>query len=313
MRHYSLSLGICIAGLLTSVTAAQAGNESWVSGTGTDAGTCPRTAPCRTFQFAHDQTNNNGSINVLNSGNFGPVTITKPISIVADGVEAVINTALPSPNPAAIAINAGGGAVVSLRGLTIDMRGTANFGILFNSGAALHVRDTFIRRSNDGIRFAPAAGNPELYVADTAISGSQAVGIDVRPSGNGAVVTLDRVSSESNGDGAMMFRGTSTTGSVTATVRDSLAAFSGPGLQASDDGVGTTVVTLENSAVVNNAGAFGVMAVGAGAIIRMGDSTVSGNGQGLSTFTGGVIDSYGTNKVNGNGTDGTPTNTIGMK
>ena len=45
------------------------------------------------FTFAHGQTNNNGAINVLSSGNFGPLTITKSISIVADGVEAVINTA----------------------------------------------------------------------------------------------------------------------------------------------------------------------------------------------------------------------------
>ena len=38
--------------------------------------------------------NNNGAINVLTSGNFGPLTITKPISIVADGVEATIGALL---------------------------------------------------------------------------------------------------------------------------------------------------------------------------------------------------------------------------
>ena len=94
MRHHAISIRVfaVACGLLASASIAQAANETWVSGTGTDAGNCPRTAPCRTFQFAHDQTNNNGAINVLTSGNFGPLTITKPISIVADGVEAVINT-----------------------------------------------------------------------------------------------------------------------------------------------------------------------------------------------------------------------------
>ena len=55
-------------------------------------GTCQISARCWTFLYAYSQTNNNGAINVLPSGNFGPLTITKPISIVADGVEAVINT-----------------------------------------------------------------------------------------------------------------------------------------------------------------------------------------------------------------------------
>ncbi len=134
MRHRSLSMGFIAAGLIAGITAAQAANETWVSGTGSDTGTCPRTAPCRTFAFAHDQTNNNGAINVLSSGNFGPLIITKPISIVADGVEAVINTAL---NGAAINVQAGANAIISLRGLTIDMRGTDNFAIRFVSGAAL--------------------------------------------------------------------------------------------------------------------------------------------------------------------------------
>jgi hypothetical protein len=63
MRHHPWGIGFFAAGcvLLASATLAQAAIETWVSGTGTDAGNCPKTAPCRTFQFAHDQTNNNGS------------------------------------------------------------------------------------------------------------------------------------------------------------------------------------------------------------------------------------------------------------
>ena len=174
MGARSLSIGIfATVGLLCSATAARAANETWVSGTGTDAGNCPRTAPCRTFQFAHDQTNNNGAINVLSSGNFGPLIITKPVSIVADGVEAVINTAAggPGENNAGIIVRAGPAAIVSLRGLTIDMRGTSNMGIVFESGGALHVRDTIVRKSSRGLEFLPGSGNPELYVSDSGICG----------------------------------------------------------------------------------------------------------------------------------------------
>ncbi len=193
MLRHSLPVGIfasaCI--LLAGATGAQAAVETWVSGTGSDAGTCPITAPCRTFAFAHGQTSNNGAINVLSSGNFGPLTITKPISIVADGVEAVINT---GAGGAGIIVQAGASAVVSLRGLTIDLRGTANHGIHFLSGAALHVQDSVIRKANDGIRFTPASGTSELFVADTAVADSNGRGISVVPTGSAnARVGLDRV------------------------------------------------------------------------------------------------------------------------
>src|SRR6476619_4075281 len=156
MQRHSLSSIGAICSLLAGVTAAQAGVETWVSGSGGDAGTCPITAPCRTFAFAHGQTTAQGAINVLTSGNFGPVTITKAISIVAQGVEAVINTPLSSSG---ITVQVPATAIVSLRGLTIDMRGTNNNGITFLSGKALHVQDTTIRKTiANGILFAPASG-----------------------------------------------------------------------------------------------------------------------------------------------------------
>ena len=301
MRHHSFSTAIFAAGLLTGATAAQAANESWVSGTGTDAGTCPRTAPCRTFQFAHDQTNNNGAINVLASGNFGPLTISKPISIVAQGAEAVINTAA---NGAAITVQAGGGANVSLRGLTIDMRGTGNKGINFLSGAALHVWDTVIRKTTDGISFAPASGTPELYVANSifedAAGASQ--GIIVVPSGSaGARVVLNSIRAENSGNG-VLFDGGSTTGSINATVRDSVfAGNTGSGIAVSDDG-GVANVMIDRSAMVNNTSGLSIVNANNGDV-WIGDSTVTGNGTGLNNGSN-LLVSYGTNKVNGNGTDG---------
>jgi hypothetical protein len=308
MRFRSLPVGIVAISLLAGATTAQAGIETWVSGTGTDAGTCPITAPCKTFAYAHGQTTLNGAINVLSSGNFGPVTITKPISIVAQGVEAVINTAAGG---AAIAINAGPTAIVSLRGLTIDLHGTANDGISFVSGAALHIQDSVIRGSANGIKFAPAAGNRELYVADSVVADATAFGIFVVPTGSaGAKVMLDRVRVENASGNGMEFQGSSTTGAITATVRDSVTAGgSSAGIRALDDNSGTTNVMVDRSAAVNNF--TGIFSFGAGATIRIGDSTVTGNGTGLSAVN--AILSYGTNKVDGNGSDGAPTSTIAMK
>ena len=48
-------------------------------------------------------------------------------------------------------------------------------------------------------------------------------------------------------------------------------------------------------------------------MIRIGDSTVTGNVTGLDFFDSGQIISYETNKIEGNGTDGAPSSTIAMK
>jgi hypothetical protein len=262
MLHHAISIRVLAAacGLLASASVAQAAPETWVSGTGTDAGNCPRTAPCRTFAFAHDQTNNNGAINVLTAGNFGPLSITKPISIVADGVEAVINTA------------AGGGAVISLRGLTIDMRGTANIGIHFVSGGALHVQNCVIRKADTGIEFNPGSGTPELYVADSVVANAASTGISVHPVGNaGAKAMLERVRAENGADVGILITGFPTTGSISATVRDSVSAGNGgPGIFVSEGVPGTTTVMIDRSAAVNNL--TGIFATGE-AVVLIGDST----------------------------------------
>jgi len=315
MRRYSSPIGIAAiaCGLLAHAAPARAASPvTWVSGTGTNAGSCPITAPCKTFQYAHNQTSINGSINVLSSGSFGPVKITKPISIVADGVEAAIVAG--GAIGAGVRIEAGAGAIVSLRGLTIDLRGTDNRGIYFVSGAALHVHNSVIRRATSGIRFAPASGTSALTVADSVIADTSSVGIFVAPTGSGSVqAVLDRVRVENASGGGIVFSGTNSTGSIAATVRDSVAAGSAStGIVAQESGTGTTTVTVDRStASVNNDA--GIFAGGAGATIRIGDSTVSGNFTGLATGGAGVIDSYGTNKVDGNGTDGAPTSTIVMK
>jgi hypothetical protein len=121
---------------------------------------------------------------------------------------------------------------------------------------------------------------------------------------------LDRVRVENTLSVGIFFSGTPTSGSITATVRDSAAAGNGSeGILATELGSGTTDVMIDRSAAVNNS--VGIKASGAGATILIGDSTVSGNASGaLSTTGGGVINSYQTNKMTG---IGVPTNIIVMK
>jgi hypothetical protein len=106
--------------------------------------------------------------------------------------------------------------------------------------------------------------------------------------------------------------GNSTTGSIRATVRDSvMAGNAGMGVVVNEIARGTTTVMIDRSAMVNN-GFEGIIADG-GAVSRIGDSKVTGNVTGLGTAGAGQIISYQTNKIDGNGTDGTPTGTTAMK
>src|SRR5438128_8654140 len=108
--------------LLTLSVAAQAqATRTWVSGVGDDANPCSRTAPCKTFAGAISKTASGGEINVLDPGGFGAVTITKPISIIADHVEAGV---LVSGTNGIIVNVPNATDFVVLRGLDIEGLGT---------------------------------------------------------------------------------------------------------------------------------------------------------------------------------------------
>jgi hypothetical protein len=312
MRHLSLPIGIfavtCV--LLANATPARATSyQTWVSGTGSDAGACPIAAPCRTFVFAFGLTNAGGVIHVVSPGDFGPLTINKSISIVAEATEAGIYSAAAG---AAIRISAAN-IEVSLRGLTIDLFGSAgNAGIAYLRGKALHISNCAIRGTSNGIRFAPNLGANQLFVSDTVITKTVGDGLAVAPiSGASAKVTLDRVLVEGAGGNGIAFAGI--TGGINATVRESVSSGSaGSGITATGNVGSPLNVMIDRSASVNN-GNTGI--VSDSAQIRIGDSTVSGNNLGLSAVNGGTILSFVTNKINANftGGDGAPTGTLPYK
>src|SRR6202166_273741 len=132
----SLAAGM-IALLVASSSALAVGTASrtFVSGTGSDTGSCPLATPCRTFAYALTQTAPSGEIIVLSSAGYGPVIITQSVSIINTSNFAGITVA--SGN--GITINAGTNDSVVLRGLTIDGGGTGSNGIIFNTGGKLTI------------------------------------------------------------------------------------------------------------------------------------------------------------------------------
>src|SRR5467141_1827472 len=128
-----LSLTALATLALLHATPAQAVQiaKTWVAFNGNDGNPCTAALPCATLQHAHDTTLPSGEIGVLTAGDYGPLTIGKSISVTNDGAgEASILAGIVSS--VGIAIFAGAGDVVSLRGLVIDGLGTGGLSELIS-------------------------------------------------------------------------------------------------------------------------------------------------------------------------------------
>ena len=94
--------------------------QTWVSVSGSDSNDCSRATPCMTFAGAFPNTIPGGEIDVLTPGDYGPLTITKAISIY-NGVVGVAGVLVSGTS--AIVIQAGATDIVNLRGLTLRRGG----------------------------------------------------------------------------------------------------------------------------------------------------------------------------------------------
>jgi len=301
--------------LLLSLAAAPAQAQlarTFVSNAvGNDANDCNRLTPCRTFQRAHDNTFANGEITVLDPGGYGGVTITKAISIINDGVgEAGV---LVSGGANGITINATASDAVSLRGLTIKGIGFGGGrGIVFDSGGSLTVENCAIRTLTgvvaNGITFEPN-GPGSLTVLNTIVSDNAGDGIHVQPgtSGSGNVsVSLSQVQLINNSFGLVLANGLgSSTVTIDAAVEDGIAAESANGgFLALSNGPKSNLMLIRSVAAHNGtSGGIGVQ--GPNATLRVGQSTITGNAISWKVTSGGLLQSYGDNNIDGNA-DGDP-------
>jgi hypothetical protein len=174
--------------LLMLQTAAQAqAPRTYVAGNGNDANPCSRTAPCRTFAGAISKTAASGIISVIDTGGYGSVTISKSISIIAEGVQAGIVTTGNN----GIIINAGAGDAVHLQGLFIQAEQPGGNGIQITSAGTVRVSRCLISGYNSGagINLASTAAT-KLIVSDCEIAANE---IGVAATQDNAEIVLDRV------------------------------------------------------------------------------------------------------------------------
>jgi hypothetical protein len=289
-------------GLNAPARADQA--RSFVSGLGSDANApdCTRTAPCRTFQVAHDHTLPNGEITVLDAGSYGAVAINRNISIINDGVGEA--GALVSGGGNGITINAGSVDAVTLRGLTIKGIGFGGGnGIVFNSGLSLMIENCTVRNLTDAghaIWFKPNGGTHLLTVSNTAITDNTSIGIWVIPTGAGFAVTvvLNGVGMYNNAHG-FVADASQGTGRVVAAITDSVAAtHTGNGFLAySTAGHGNAYLGLDRSVSASNDVGLLVDSPLGLAMVVVGRSTLMNNRLTWQGMNGASPFSYGDNQA----------------
>lgn len=131
---------------VTSLPAHATTQRAFVATTGNDANAalnCSRVSPCRSFAVAIGITDPGGSVVVLESGGYGPVTITQAVAVISPpGVHAAITAVSGQP---AIVVNAPL-ASVTLRGLYLEGRGIGSNGIEYHvrNGSALFVENVVV-------------------------------------------------------------------------------------------------------------------------------------------------------------------------
>jgi hypothetical protein len=308
-----------VSGIAATPAYAQA-TRTWVSGVGDDVNPCSRTAPCKTFAGAISKTSAGGEINCLDPGGYGTVTITKSITIDCTGtLGSVLSSATNGINVNDSASGFPGTIHVILRGLTINgstsgaQNGTGNpgtglTGINFTSGSSLVVEDVIIQDVNGGVAVAISfkPSNTAMLAVSNSVLADNGTGVLVQPVGaNGnARVSLSNVEIVNNNGSGVSVNSTGNTGpSTQVMMRNVRLVRNGTGVNVLSP-VGTTGLTVGVYDSDIFANTIGIRSDGGTIQVGVSDSTIQGNGTGLQTANGGTIQSFGRNRLAGNGVPG---------
>lgn len=315
----TLALGFLVPLLASGPAHAQA-TRTWVSGVGNDADPCSLTAPCKTFAGAITKTADNGEINCRDPGGFGTVTVTKNLTIDCGGT---FGSILASAGTGITISNSSASAVlhVIIRNLSINGTGPCILppapgclpaspglnGIRVLRGGSLTLDNVVIQNftaagNGNGIDFAPN-NNSKLTVSNSYFynngNGSTGGGIRIRPTAGSATGIIDK-SVIARGTFGVSADTTAGSSGINLTIRQSsVANNTQTNIIAAASGTGSGIMVDNTSA---SHGGTGIAASGAGAVVRIVNSSITGN----STATSGNVLSYGNNAINGNGVDTIP-------
>ncbi|HVF37724.1 MAG TPA: hypothetical protein VNA29_07260, partial [Sphingomicrobium sp.] len=290
--------------------SAQA-TRTWVSGVGDDVNPCSRTAPCKTFAGAISKTAAGGEINCLDPGGFGTLTIIKSITVDCSGT---FGSALNSGGINGFVINDSATATpgtieVTLRGLSINGAGVTPGlnGVRFISGKSLTLENIIIQnqKSGSGIALTPTRGMTFNAQNVTVARGNN--GILIQPTGSGTVrgaLNNVRVGANSASGLRVDTTGLTTGFGVRLAVDNSVFSNNNDGIVVVAPSGSVPVVMMVKDVLSSSNPGNGISATGTNAHILVGSSAITDNGTGVASVSGGNLNSYVTNQVNGNGSDG---------
>jgi hypothetical protein len=279
------------------------------SAAGDDGNPCTRTLPCLTFAGAYINTAAGGEIDVLDPGDYGPLTVITSLTI--DGGGQLASTTVSQPPGITITANQSNDVVV-LRHLSLQggLGNDSNPGsagtIGINIVSALRVTLDNIDVTgfgSGGIVIAPSSGTMNVNIQDASAS-DNSIGLLSKPTGGAAAhVTIDHSSFDNNVGGGI--RVDSTGGGMTeATITATSASLNGGNGINAVAGAYQSIVSIKNGAIAKNGG-VGVQANGANAGVSLGTTTLDQNtGGATSVVNGGAMTSYGNNSIVGSAGSG---------
>jgi len=282
--------------------------RTWVSGVGSDANPCSRTAPCQTFAGAISKTATGGEINCLDPGGFGTVNITKAITIDCGHTHGSILAA--STN--GVIVN-GAGIHVTLRGLAINgANTTTGNGVRILQAGSVTIDDVDIEHfggtvtNGRGVTIETSTANVRVSILNSRLNHLNNSGVHSNPTGGNVILSMDNVQIENSANAGIQLRQLTTAVINRVSSTNSLLG-SGITLELT-----TANATVSNSNFSNNA--FGVFnGNGGNPILRLASSTITNNTtDGLRINTGQVISS-GNNMIRGNAGNEVPSSTIGTQ
>jgi len=303
--------GVLLFFLVLCAGNLSAAQRTFVSAAnGNDTNPCTRPLPCRSFAAALLFTDADGEVIVVDSGGYGPVTITQSVSLISPkGVYAGI-TAPSARN--AITVSAGDSAHIVLKNLDLNAQG-ADIGISAGSAAELSVEGCRMTAFKWGISFVPTTPGARLYVSDSVIRRSSFNGIHVAGSVVGVQAMIDSTRLLQNNNGFYIYnahvtiRGSEASGAAThgfwldlgstTAIEDTVSAANTQLGFYSTGGI----ATLMRCTVTSN-GSGGVFVTNGGTIY-VSDSTITANYHGVSALPGASVMTRGNNTLQGNNTN----------
>ena len=234
MKHSVMRL----AGLLLAVSClpAVSAPRAFVSVAGNDANVavgCSPSAPCRSFQAAHDIVDSGGEVIALDTAGYGAVNIGKSVTIMSN--PGVIGSIAATGNGVTIAA---GAVQVVLRGININNAGgNEGTGVQMTAGDALSIENCVVSGFNVGVG---VSARVKVKVVDTIVRAS-GIGLAITNGARAQVVGARFVGYGTGGVGLQVsgtWRAT-TNEFTTASVADSIATHFGTGfLVLSEDPLG---------------------------------------------------------------------------